>query len=191
MWQRLFAVLLCSASGAACAESLLIDTDNSQALFSLRALLIKRVDGEFARVEGVVERDLARRRFSVDVRIDANSVQMERDENVVWAKSTEFFDSERHPWIAFLATDLPERALFEGGEVPGELTVRGVTRPVYFMLSAAQCERPGLDCAVHARGELRRSEFGMDARRLLLGDKVRIEFSIRTHAGGGERPVSR
>jgi polyisoprenoid-binding protein YceI len=32
---------------------------------------------------------------------------------------------------------------------------------------------------VRARGEVQRSAFGMDARRVVLGDRVRLDFAIR------------
>lgn len=176
-----FALLLLSVSSLGHAESLLIDTSNSNAEFSLRALLIKRIEGDFTRVEGVIHRDPAARRFGVDVRIAADSVRMDREDNAAWAKSPDFFDSARHPWIGFVANDMPEVVLYQGGEVQGELTVRGITRPIRFTVAAAACARAGIECPVQARGELQRSEFGMDARRLLLSDKVRLEFSIRAH----------
>ena len=166
----------------ASATTLLIDTAQSQATFELRALWIKRIAGDFARVEGVVERDAARGRFGVDVRIAATSVRMDKASHADWARSADFFAAQQHPWIRFRAQNQPERLLREGGEVRGELSLRGVVREVSFRLEPTACPRPGRDCAVQARGEVERSEFGMDARRLVLSDRVKLTFSIRTHA---------
>lgn len=167
---------------AARSEALQVDTAQSRATFSLRALLVKRIEGEFGRVEGVITRDAAAGRFGVDVRIDANSVSMSRASFADWARSADFFDAARQPWIRFRADEQPERALRDGGEVRGELTLRGVTRAASFVLEPSECPRPGIDCAVRARGEVRRSDFGMDARRIVLGDRVRLEFAIRAQA---------
>lgn len=171
-------LLLCVLSSPA-AQTLQIDSAGSSASFALRALWVKRIDGQFGQVEGVIERDRTAGNFSVDVRIAADSVRMERDSYAVWARSEDFFDTVRHPWIQFRAERLPERLLFEGGEVEGELSLRGVTRNMHFVLQPAECPRPGVDCVVRAAGEVRRSEFGMDARRVVLGDKVQLEFAIR------------
>jgi polyisoprenoid-binding protein YceI len=163
------------------AETLLIDTSRSRAGFELRALWVKRIEGEFTRVEGVIERDHAGARFGVDVRIAAASVQMPKSEHADWARSGDFFDAERYPWIQFRADNVPEQVLREGGEVPGEITLRGTTQALSFHVAPAECPRPGVDCVVRARGEVERSRFGMDARRFVLGDRVRLDFAIRTH----------
>jgi polyisoprenoid-binding protein YceI len=173
-------LLLCAASSAQ-AETLLIDTARSSAGFALRALWVKKIDGRFARVEGVIEREPAAARFAVDVRIAAESVTMAKDDHARWARSADFFDASRHPWIRFRAEAVPERVLRDGGEIRGDLTLRGATRVVGFQIAPATCAHPGRDCAVRASGDVQRSEFGMDARRLVLGDKVRLEFAIRTH----------
>lgn len=169
-------------------ESLHIDSERSQAAFALRALWVKRIDGDFARVEGVIERDRARGRFGVDVRIAADSVRMDKAAHARWARGQEFFDAARHPWIQFRASDLPERLLHEGGPVPGRLSLRGEMREVAFQIAPASCPRPGLDCAVTARGTVERSRFGMDARRVVLSDRVDLSFSIRAHAAGEAAP---
>lgn len=162
------------------AETLRVDSQQSSASFSLRALWVKRIDGDFGRVEGLIERDPAAGRFGVDVRIDAASVQMQRESFAAWARSADFFDAARHPWVRFRASDQPERTLRDGGELRGELTLRGITRAISFVLEPSECPRPGIDCAVHARGEVQRSDFGMAARRIVLGDRVKLDFAIRT-----------
>jgi len=171
---------------AARGETLLIDSAASRASFAVRVLLVKRIDGRFDRVEGVIERDRAAGRFDVDVRLSAGSLAMAKPGHAAWARSADFFDTANHPWIHFRADGLPERLLEDGGDIDGELTLRGVTRPVRFTLIASECPRPGIDCAVRAEGAVQRSEFGMDARRLVLADRVQLDFAIRVHAGGGE-----
>lgn len=184
MRELLLALLLLTAVHAAQAEALLIDTGQSDAGFALRALLVKRIEGSFSRVEGVIERQPGGARFDVDVRIAADSVRMDKEDHARWARSADFFDAARHPWIQFRAADISERVLHEGGEILGELTLRGITRRVGFAVEPGECPRPGIDCVVRARGEVQRGDFGMDARRIVLGDRVRIDFSIRTHDHG-------
>ena len=188
MIRGLSAALLClvagaSASASAHAEALLIDKSRSHAGFELRALLVKRIDGRFTEVEGTITRDAAAGRIGVDVRIAASSVAMDRASYADWARSEDFFAAAIHPWIQFRADNIPERLLRDGGASEGLLTLRGITRPVQLVIEAAACPRPGLDCAVRASGEVKRSEFGMDARRVVLGDKVQLEFSVRLLAG--------
>jgi polyisoprenoid-binding protein YceI len=156
-----------------------IDTSRSDAAFSLRVALIRRLHGRFDYFEGFVERAEQRRTFSVDIRLAVLSLQMDNAAHARWAASGEFFDAERHPWIRFHAVDVPDRVLRDGGALPGSLTLRGVTRPVEFALAPAECARPGIDCDVVADGEVQRSEFGMTTKRLVVADKVRLAFRFR------------
>lgn len=176
--------LLCVGAAPAHAETLLIDTAESRASFEVRVLLVKRIDGRFPRVEGVIGRDRAAGRFDVDVRVAADAVQMDKAGHADWARSADFFDTARHPWIQFRAAGLPESLLQDGGPIEGELTLRGVTRPVRFMLEASECPRPGIDCAVRAEGAVQRGDFGMAAKRFVLSDRVQLDFAIRVHAPG-------
>ena len=166
------------------AETLRIDSSASRASFEVRVLFVKRIDGTFARVEGVIERDRDGGRFSVDVRVAADSVRMEKPSHADWARSADFFDTARHPWIHFRAEHLPENLLQDGGEIDGELTLRGITHPVRFTLLASECPRPGIDCSVRAEGAVQRGDFGMDARRFVLGDRVQLDFAIRVQGPG-------
>ena len=178
------------ACSASLAETLRVDSAQSSATFALRALWVKRIDGDFSRVEGLIERDAAAGRFGVDVRIDAGSVRMQRESYAAWARSADFFDAARHPWIRFRASDQPEHALRDGGELRGELTLRGITRPVSFVLEPSECPRPGIDCVVRARGEVQRGDFGMDARRIVLGDRVKLDFAIRAQPAAARAPAA-
>jgi polyisoprenoid-binding protein YceI len=64
----------------------------------------------------------------LDGRVRADSIVVKDDNLAAHLTSPEFFDTERHPEIAFTSTLV--RA--EGGEliVDGELTIKGRTRPI-------------------------------------------------------------
>ncbi|MEZ5460254.1 YceI family protein [Dokdonella sp.] len=164
------------------------DSVRSSASFEVRVLLMFSVDGQFGSVSGGVhiENEQAR----VEAAIDANAVSMNRESNEKWVKSTEFFDVDRHPQIFFESAPFPLDQLRQGGALPGTLNMRGVTRPVEFVLEPAKCEQPALDCPVVAHGTVRRSEFGMTTRRGALSDKVELNFSIRVlaPAAGSAQP---
>ncbi|MBD8528190.1 YceI family protein [Pseudomarimonas arenosa] len=174
-------LLACTALGSAQASELLgqIEPAFSRAEFSLRVLWVRKLEGRFEYIQGSISHPAQADRFDVDVRIAAQSLQMRNPDHVEWAKSEEFFDALRHPWIDFRARGAPRSLLTEGGELLGELSLRGVTRPARFTLLPAPCDRPGLDCAVQAQGEIERSEFGMTARRWAVSDKVKLAFSFR------------
>lgn len=174
----LAALLLGPAPARALQDGARIDTARSLAGFSVRAAWIKRIDGRFAHIEGVI-RPEAEDRYVLEVRIASGSVLMGRESHEDWARSPDFFDTEHHPWIEYRAAGLPGRLLQEGGSIDGVLTLRGISRSVRFELLPSDCPQPGFDCPVQARGELDRSEFGMDARRLFVSDRVKLSFDIR------------
>jgi len=180
-------LMLGPAPVAAAADAgMRIDTARSLAGFSVRAAWIKRIDGRFAHIEGVVRKQDSDSRYLLEVRIASGSVLMGRESYEEWARSPDFFDSKLHPWIEYRAGDVSDDLLRAGGPLDGVLTLRGISRRVSFELLPASCDRPALDCTVQARGEVDRSEFGMSARRLFVSDRVKLSFDIRLHAPAGD-----
>jgi polyisoprenoid-binding protein YceI len=150
---------------------------------------VRKLEGRFEYIQGAVSHP-APGLFDVEVKIAAQSLAMKNPEHADWARSAEFFDAPRHPWIAFEARNASTALLQDGGELQGQLSLRGVTRPASFELLPASCARPGIDCPVEARGELQRSEFGMDARRWAVSDKVRLALSFKVRQPPAVEPAS-
>lgn len=173
--------LAATAAPAHAAESEILQLDNahSSAAFSVKVLWMFAVDGQFNTVHGAVTINRARGEASVDARIDAAAVTMRRDSAISWVKSNEFFDVERFPEIRFHSNVFPLARLQSGGQLPGSLTMRGITQPVVFEMKPSLCKRVAIDCPVEAAGTVRRSDFGMHSRRATLSDKVELSFSIR------------
>ena len=160
-------------------ETLTLDSAQSSAAFSVKVIWMFPVDGQFGSVRGTVSIDHRHGRATVDAYIDAADVTMRRDDALAWVKSEEFFDVERHPEIHFRSDAFPITRLHLGGQIPGKLTMRGITRVVAFDVLPSACERPAVECPIQAAGRVRRSEFGMTTRRATLADKVELSFSIR------------
>lgn len=178
-WAPLVVLSLALSAAPADAETMRIDPQATSAAFSVRVAWVRRIEGQFSRIEGAVERAPDHPGLTIDVRIAAGDIVMHNPDHAEWARSAEFFDAERHPWISFRAERVPEQLLLDGGELRGELRLRGVRRPQSLWIEPATCERPGLDCTLEARAELRRSEFGMTARRIAISDRVRLRLQIR------------
>src|SRR5262252_7490127 len=109
-----------------------IDAAHSSAGFKVRHLMVSHVRGHLGPVSGSVvidEQDPTRSR--VDVSIAASGIdtrEPKRDEHL---RSADFLDVANHPTVTFRSTAV--RAAREGGgalDVTGDLTIRGVTRPV-------------------------------------------------------------
>ncbi|WP_418152258.1 YceI family protein [Litorimonas sp. RW-G-Af-16] len=80
-------------------------------------------------------------------------------------KSADFFDVENFPTITFKSTDI-DQAFLGGGSVTGDMTIKGVTKPVTFtgkVNKVGKHFRSGVDMfGISATGKLNRSDFGVD-----------------------------
>src|SRR5262245_16118406 len=107
-----------------------IDSSHSSVHFSVRHLVIAKVRGTFARWSGTVqapEGDFSK--ATVDVTIDASSIDTgvgQRDEHL---KSPDFFDVAQYPELHFTGKRVEPRSGTEI-DVVGDLTIKGVTREV-------------------------------------------------------------
>ncbi len=160
-------------------ETLKLDSTQSSAAFSVKVMWMFAVDGHFGNVRGTVQIDRFRSQATVDAFIDTAAVTMRRNSALAWVKSTEFFDVEHYPEIRFRSEAFPLTRLRLGGQIPGALTMRGITRPVAFAVMPSRCDKPAIACPIEAAGSVSRSEFGMSTRRATLADKVELSFNIR------------
>jgi len=155
-----------------------LDTQRSSGGFRVRVVWLLAISGEFGRIDGEVRRDRFRDTLRVDAHIDAASLRMSSPRQEALARSSEFFDVAQYPQIDFASAPFARQRLYSGGELPGRLTVRGISQPVRFNLLPADCARPARDCPLRVNGAIRRSQFGMDGHRATLADKVELDFRI-------------
>lgn len=156
-----------------------IDAARSQVAFGVRLRWLQKIEGRFGGFDGRIGR-LADGRRRVEVEVDVGSLDMgDRERITDWALSEDFFDVARYPVIVFVSEPFDAALARDGGELHGELSLRGVTRRVAFRLLPATCRSPGLACAIHVQGQVRRSDFGMDANRLAVQDRVKLDFVVR------------
>lgn len=115
---------------------------------------------------------------SLTLEIEAASVKTGSGLKDKTVKSHNFFDVETHPTIRFVSSRVlagpdPSRYLMEG-----DLTLRGVTKPVSILLTW----RPAEDGTRHLTGdcEFSRREFGMTHNMPFnkIADKVSVQFNL-------------
>jgi polyisoprenoid-binding protein YceI len=164
-----------------------IDSSHSGIHFSVRHLVIAKVRGQFARWSGTVlaeDGDLAR--ASVNVVIDASSIETGVADRDAHLKSADFFDVANHPEITFKGTRVDKL----GGDrlrLVGDLTIRGVTREVALDVEdAGRTQDPwgNQRAAFSAKTAIDRSDFGLTWNQLLeaggvaVGDRITIEIDV-------------
>jgi polyisoprenoid-binding protein YceI len=165
-----------------------IDPRHSSAEFAVTHLMISTVRGEFHGVNGTVvvdDNDVSK--SSVNVTIDATSIDTREPDRDKHLKSADFFDVANHPTITFKSSKV-EAAGPGKLKVVGDLTIRGVTRQVTLAVTAPipPIKDPwGLQrTAVSGTTRIDRQDFGvswnktLDSGGVVVGDSVDVTVDI-------------
>ena len=107
-----------------------IDPNHTRPSFAVRHLLISTVRGDFGKTEGVIkldEKDITK--SSVEVTIDMNSIDTRVEARNKHLLSKDFFDAANFPTMTFKSTKVSQAGPGKL-KVSGELTMKGVTKPV-------------------------------------------------------------
>jgi polyisoprenoid-binding protein YceI len=152
--------------------------------FSIGDSKIFRTTGSFKKWSGMVNvDDVDVPRSSVDVQVNTRSIQMLDTQQTDMLKDVDFFDVDKFPEMVFRST-----AVQRTGEltlkVTGDITLRGITRPMVLDVSVTDRRPNARAGARYARfrgeGTIKRSEFGMTKYVDVVGDAV--DISIRADA---------
>jgi polyisoprenoid-binding protein YceI len=107
-----------------------LEPGHTAAEFRARHMMVTWVRGHFKDVHGVVEFDPEKpSEASAEVTIDARKLWTGEPDRDAHLKSADFLDVEHHPTITFRGRGATLVGADEA-RFPGELTIRGVTRPV-------------------------------------------------------------
>jgi polyisoprenoid-binding protein YceI len=164
-----------------------VDTSHSDVSFTVRHMVVTKARGRFTKWNGVIDFDEADpTRSKVDVRIDAASIDTGHADRDAHLRSADFFDVENHPHLTFKSTGI-ERVEGDRYRIAGDLTLRGVTRPVVL-----DAEMGGLAvdpwgsrrAGFSARTQVNRKDFGLtwnqalETGGVLVGEKVDIALEV-------------
>lgn len=172
-----FAIAAIVPTARAAPEDFVIDSGHAFPTFEVKHLGIATQRGRFNHTSGTVRLDRDAGIASVDILIDATSIDTGNDLLDDMLRGTGYFDVLNFPQIRYTARNV---ALIEGtpSVVDGELTLLGVTRPVRLAVSNYKCTRLPvlviLRCGVDMVTSFRRSEFGMSAMLGFVSDEVNV-----------------
>jgi polyisoprenoid-binding protein YceI len=181
-------LLLFVLPGTIQAEAWTIDPAHSSAQFSVRHMMVSTVRGEFTRLSGTVELDEKDvTRSSVEATIDATTIDTRNERRDGHLKSADFFDVANHPTITFKSAKV-DKASDGRLKVTGDLTIRGVTRPVVLDVEAlspvVRDPQGNLRSGTSATTRINRKDFGvswsanLDGGGLVVSDDVNITIDI-------------
>jgi polyisoprenoid-binding protein YceI len=163
-----------------------IDPAHSHIDFVVRHMMISKVRGRFREFSGDIRIDEVPERSSVEATIQAASIDTGDEERDRHLRSAEFLDVEHHPEIRFRSVSL-RAAGQDHWKLTGELTVRGVTRPVTLLVEycgTAVDPWGNTRAAFLASGEINREDFAitwnqaLEAGGFLVGKGVKIEADV-------------
>ncbi|MFJ9037338.1 YceI family protein [Streptomyces sp. NPDC102406] len=164
-----------------------IDRPHSRVGFSVRHAMVTTVRGAFADYDSTLYFDGARpERSRAEIVIRVASVDTGVEQRDAHLVGKDFFDARRHPEMVFRST----ATVHEGGEtfrMTGDLTIKGVTRPVELhldylgsVLDPFGFERAGFDGTT----TIDRTDWGLvynqrlEAGGTMVSEKVRLQFDI-------------
>lgn len=165
-----------------------IDPNHSSAQFAVRHLGLSTVRGAFTKVSGTVQlddKDVTK--SSVEVVIDASSVDTRVEGRDKDLRSDHFFDVEKYPTLTFKSTKVEQ---VEPGKlkVSGDLTIHGVTKQVVLDVDGptAPVKDPwgNQRAAANATTKINRQDYGvkwnakMDNGGWVVGDDVAITIDV-------------
>lgn len=107
-----------------------IDVGHSHIQFSVRHMMLSKTRGEFQSFSGVVDINEDQPAAStVDILIDAASINTRDAQRDAHLRSPDFLDADQYPTLHFKSTRV-ELTDDEHAKLYGDLTIRGVTKPV-------------------------------------------------------------
>jgi polyisoprenoid-binding protein YceI len=165
-----------------------IDPSHTAAQFAVKHLMISTVRGEFKGVTGTVnwdDQDVTK--STVDVTIDATTVNTGEPKRDAHLKSGDFFDAEKFPTMTFKSKKV-EQVSTGKLKVTGDLTIHGVTKEVVLDVDgpAAAVKDPwkNMRSALTATTKINRQDFGvkwnqnMDGGGVVVGNDVNITIDL-------------
>jgi polyisoprenoid-binding protein YceI len=164
-----------------------LDPMHSEVAFSVRHLAISKVKGSFEQFDVTVTAPENPNEATIEATIDVASIstkQAQRDEHL---RTSDFFAAAEHPQMRFASTSFhpePDGTF----TVEGELTLRGVTKPVTLTGDFGGITADGYGqtkAGVEARTKINRLDFGvsgnvaLEAGGMTLGNEVTITFDLQ------------
>jgi polyisoprenoid-binding protein YceI len=168
-----------------------VDPSHTQVMFKVRHMGVSTVTGRFSRFAATLAYDPDNLPASwVTATIDAATIDTDNDRRDNHLRSADFFAADSYPTLTFRSTRVEP-----GGDgrlkVAGDLSIRGVTKPVVFDVSLegaalGQGGRPITGWT--AETTINRMDYGLRWNRLteaggwVVADEVRILLEVEARA---------
>jgi polyisoprenoid-binding protein YceI len=164
----------------------IVDPTHSTVGFTARHLMVTKVRGRFASFSGSATIAEDRLQSSVEASVDMASVSTGDEGRDGHLRAGDFFDAEAHPTMTFVSTGITA----DGSDhaLTGDLTIKGVTKPVTFALEfdgVATDPWNNTKAGFTAETEINRKDWGLEwnvaleAGGVLVSEKIKIQLDIQ------------
>lgn len=177
----LTAALLAVSAVAANAATYNIDPTHTFPSFEADHMGLSVWRGKFDKTSGTIQMDLAAKTGSMDISIDAASIDFGLDKMNAHAKGADMFNTEKFPTVTYKGKNFK----FEGEQlvaVEGELTMLGVTKPVTLKVNKFKCiMHPRYKrevCGADATAEFKRTDFGLNYATPAFAPEVKLAIQV-------------
>ena len=155
-----------------------VDPTHSNVGFEIKHMGIATVRGKFTSFEGTLE--VTDGGFSAQGSVDVASIDTSDENRDPHLRSGDFFDAEQFPKITFSATN----ATIAGEDitVDGELTIKGVTKPVSFkgeILNGGEDPWGNQRAGVEVETTIDRTDFGLSFNQTLPGGNLMVANKVK------------
>ena len=170
-----------SAPAFAAPETYVLDSAHSFPRFSYNHFGYSTQVSRFNKTTGKIVYDKEAKTASVDIVIDATSVDSGLPVFNEHLRGEDFFDTAKYPTATFKST----KVIFEGDKpsaIEGDLTIKGITKPVTLTVTSFHAMphpmRKKDAIGANAFTVIKRSEFNAGKHVPYVGDEVRIDIGV-------------
>ena len=167
--------------------SWMIDSAHTEANFAVRHMMISNVRGQFQKVAGTVEFDVANPANTlVDVQIEAASISTREAQRDGHLRSPDFLDAEKYPYLTFKSKRVEVKDATHARLI-GDLTIRDVTKEVALDVEyngSARSPWGTTSAGFSAKTAIKRKEWNLnwnvalETGGWLVGDDVHINIEL-------------
>lgn len=164
-----------------------IDPAHSHISFSIRHMMISNVNGRFENFSGTVEfNEEEPARSSVDVQIEAASINTREPKRDGHLKSPDFLDVEKYPYLTFKSKRI-EKIDDHHGRIYGDLTIKDITNEIVLDVEyAGQAKSPWgqTSAGFSATTQINRKDWGLNWNQaletggVLVGDTLKVDIQL-------------
>jgi len=168
-----------------------LDTAHSSIEFVARHLMVTKVRGGFGEFSGTIDIADNPTESKVSIEVAMASVTTGSADRDGHLKSPDFFDVENHPKMTFESTRVIEKG--DGYQMVGDLTVRGVTKPMTLdvdYLGVMTDPWGNAKAAFSASGEVDREDWGLtwnaalETGGVLVSKTAKLEIEVQAAKSG-------